>query len=312
MTSHYLQKQMTTDEQKIYSPDIIGIGEALWDMFPSGKQIGGAPANFVYHMAQFGYNSTIISAIGQDKEGDDLLRSLESKGIHCIIPYTDKPTGKVAVKLDESGIPQYEIQENVAWDFIPLIEQMKNAAQHCRCICFGSLAQRSPMTRNTINYILDTIPDNAVKIFDINLRQHYYDRKTIVDSLKRCNILKINKDESVLLARMFGLEEKDGEKICMYLKSHYKLNAVILTCGAFGSFIYYDENVSKLPASEIIVKDTVGAGDSFTAGFCSAILAGLSVEQAHKIAVSTSAYVCTRHGAMPKLSKKITEMIKRK
>ena len=182
-------------------------------------------------------------------------------------------------------------------------------ASQCRCVCFGSLAQRSEVSRTTITTLLDAMPVEALKVFDINLRQNYYDRAVIEASLRRCRILKINDEETHVVSRIFALGIDDEQQICLHLKRLFDLQAVILTCGTNGSHVIHDDGISTLLTPRVEVADTVGAGDSFTAGFCAAILAGCTLRHAHEVAVATSAYVCTQHGAMPRLPRQITDMI---
>lgn len=288
---------------------IVGMGEALWDVLPDGKKLGGAPANFAYHMSQFGYDAIAVSAAGRDDNGRELRDTLESRGMNFLLPEIDRPTGTVDVTLDAEGIPQYVITENAAWDFIPFTDRMEAVARDTACICFGSLAQRSPASRESIRRFIGLMPADSLKIFDINLRQHYYDKEVIASSLAACDILKINDEETQTVARLFGLDP-DMESVCRRLKEDYSLRAVILTCGATGSRVYFGDEVSVLATPKVEVADTVGAGDSFTAGFCAALLAGCTVARAHAVAVETSAYVCTQNGAMPLLPQKIKEMIR--
>lgn len=291
---------------------IIGIGEALWDMLPAGRQLGGAPANFAYHMSQFGYDATAVSAVGNDAAGDDLISELEARSLKHLMPRVDKPTGTVEVTLDAAGVPQYDIRRDVAWDFIPMTRELRDMASACRCICFGSLAQRSEVSRATIRAVVDAMPQEALKVFDINLRQSYYGKQVVEDSLERCHILKINDEETHAVARLFNMETDDERQICTCLMRQYGLRAVILTCGTDGSHVFHEGGVSSLPTPRVEVADTVGAGDSFTAGFCAALLAGCTIRHAHEVAVATSAYVCTRHGAMPRLPREITDSITQK
>lgn len=285
------------------------MGEALWDVLPDGKKLGGAPANFAYHMSQFGYDAIAVSAAGRDDNGRELRDTLESRGMNFLLPEVDRPTGTVDVTLDAEGIPQYVITENAAWDFIPFTDRMEAVARDAACICFGSLAQRSPASRESIRRFIRLMPVDSLKIFDINLRQHYYGKEVIASSLAACDILKINDEETQTVARLFGLDP-DMESVCRRLKEDYSLRAVILTCGATGSRVYFGDEVSVLATPKVEVADTVGAGDSFTAGFCAALLAGCTVTRAHAVAVETSAYVCTQNGAMPLLPQRIKEMIR--
>ncbi len=288
---------------------IVGIGEALWDVLPEGKKIGGAPANFAFHMSQFGYDAIAVSAVGDDDNGRELRDTLQSRGMKFLLPELDRPTGTVNVTLDAAGIPQYVITENGAWDHIPFTDQAAEIARHTACICFGSLAQRSPASRESIDRFIGLMPADSLRIFDINLRQRYYDKEIIESSLRKCDILKINDEETLTVAALFGFAP-DPESVCRRLKEDYSLRAVILTCGAAGSRVYYGDEVSILSTPKVEVADTVGAGDSFTAGFCAALLAGCSIARAHAVAVETSAYVCTQKGAMPLFPERITDMIK--
>lgn len=291
------------------SHHIIGIGEALWDMLPAGRQLGGAPSNFAYHMSQFGFDATAVSAVGRDAAGDDLISELDSRSLKHLMPRVDHPTGTVEVTLDSAGVPQYDIRRDVAWDFIPLTPELQSLASACRCVCFGSLAQRSAVSRATITALLDAMPQQALKVFDINLRQEYYDRDVVEASLSHCHILKINDEETHAVARLLSLGTDDEQQICLQLKQQYGLRAVILTCGTNGSHVFHDGGISSLPTPHVTVADTVGAGDSFTAGFCAALLSGCPVGKAHEVAVATSAYVCTQHGAMPRLPREITDAV---
>lgn len=280
---------------------IVGIGEALWDMLPDGRKIGGAPANFAYHTSQFGFKSKAVSAIGNDPLGDEIVEIFDEKGLEYMIDRVPFPTGTVQVELDKEGVPQYEIKESVAWDNIPFTAELEELAKNTQVVCFGSLAQRSEVSRNTIRRFLDAMPEGerCYKIYDINLRQQFYTKEGIIDSMERCNILKINDDELEIISEMFNLDDKDIQERCWTLLSRYELNMLILTCGVFGSYLFTHGNVSFIETPKVDVADTVGAGDSFTATFIASILNGNNVKDAHKKAVRVSAYVCTQHGAMP-------------
>ena len=203
--------------------------------------------------------------------------------------------------LDDEGIPAYDIKENVAWDNIPFTDEMKAVAQNCRAVCFGSLAQRNVVSRETIKKFLSTTPDDCMKIFDINLRQNFYTKEVIDDSLHLCNVLKINDEELVVIGRMFGYPGLDMQDKCWLLLGKYNLDILVLTCGVNGSYVFTPGSMSFYETPKVEVADTVGAGDSFTGTFCACILKGKSVADAHRIAVDASAFVCTQKGAMPKL-----------
>lgn len=279
---------------------VVGIGEVLWDVLPEGKKLGGAPANFAYHVSQFGLNSRVVSAIGNDKLGAEIERDFSEKGLEGIIEKVAYPTGTVQVSLDDNGVPNYTIKENVAWDNIPFTTALKELAQHTCAVSYGSLAQRNIVSRETIHAFLDAMPkEGAYKIFDINLRQNFYTKDIICESLERCNVLKINDEELVAVSRLFGYPGIDLQDKCWILLAKYNLKMLILTCGVNGSYVFTPGHVSFVETPKVAVADTVGAGDSFTAAFVSAILRGLSVSEAHKLAVNVSAYVCTQNGAMP-------------
>lgn len=288
---------------------IVGIGEILWDVFPDGKVLGGAPANFAYHVAQFGFDGYAVSAIGNDELGDEIIENLSTKELKYLIERIPFPTGTVNVAVDDNGIPHYEICQNVAWDNIPFTEKMEALAKRTKTVCFGSLAQRNDASRLTINKFLDILPPEALIIFDINLRQHFYSKELIIHSLSRCNILKINDDEVVLVAKLFGWEENTEMEICQMLLADYSLSMVVLTKGTQGSYVITADFTSFLLTPEVKVADTVGAGDSFTGSFVAALLSGKSIAEAHKLAVDVSAFVCTQHGAMPKLPESILSRI---
>lgn len=288
---------------------VVGMGEALWDVLPEGKKIGGAPANFAYHVSQFGLPSCVVSAVGDDALGNEIIENFTSKGLNHLIEKVPYPTGTVQVEIDQAGIPQYEIKENVAWDNIPYTARLEQLAERTKAVCFGSLAQRNVVSRNTINRFLDAMPQNAesLVVFDVNLRQGFYNKEILCNSMKRCNILKINDEELVTISRMFGYPGIDLQDKCWILLGKYNLKMLILTCGINGSYVFTPGNVSFQPTPKVEVADTVGAGDSFTAAFIANILKGHTVEESHLKAVETSAFVCTQQGAMPVLPAKLTE-----
>jgi len=221
------------------------------------------------------------------------------------VPY---PTGTVQVEIDQAGVPQYDIKENVAWDNIPYTAQLGMLAEKAAAVCFGSLAQRSVVSRNTIGRFIDTIPadNNPLIVFDVNLRQGFYNKEILCASMKRCNIIKINDEELVTISRMFGYPGIDLQDKCWILLGKYNLKMLILTCEINGSYVFTPGNVSFQPTPKVKVADTVGAGDSFTAAFIASILKGKTVAEAHRMAVRVSAYVCTQNGAMPELPAEFT------
>lgn len=287
---------------------IVGIGEALWDVLPEGKKIGGAPANFAYHVSQFGLESCAVSAVGDDLLGHEIRQNFEEKKLQTLIETVPYPTGTVQVEIDQLGVPQYDIKENVAWDNIPFTPQLEALARRTKAICFGSLAQRNVVSRNTIEQFIEAMPktEDTLIVFDVNLRQSFYNREILDHSMERCNVLKINDEELIAISRMLGYQGTDLQSKCWILLGRYHLKMLILTCGINGSYVFTPGSMSFIATPKVTVADTVGAGDSFTGSFVACILKGLSVADAHQKAVNVSAFVCTQHGAMPTLPAEYT------
>lgn len=279
---------------------IVGLGEILFDCLPDGKKLGGAPANFAYHVSNFGLCGIAVSAIGKDEDGLLVRKELSQKTLRVHLEEVDFPTGTVQVSLSGEGIPQYDICQGVAYDNIPWTPEIENIARNSRAVCFGSLAQRNAVSRNTIYRFLDTMsPVGTLKVFDINLRQKWYSTEVVEESLKRCNILKLNDEEIFTVAQMLELKP-DVEDQCRSIMKRYGLQMVILTCGVNGSYVFCEDGrTSFQPTPKVEVADTVGAGDSFTGSFVASLLKGEGVEAAHRKAADISAFVCTCKGAMP-------------
>lgn len=276
---------------------IVGIGELLWDMLPSGKAIGGAPANFAYHAGRLGEEGWVVSAVGDDALGHEILDVLDEKRLHSLVSMVDKPTGTVQVSLDDAGVPTYTIVEDVAWDHIPFTSKMQELASKADAVCFGSLVQRNGSRASVLKF-LETVPASALKVFDINLRQHFYTPEILRKSLEIADVLKINDEEIVTLSEMFGLGS-DPREACRKLIGQYSLRFVLLTKGAQGSEVISPDEVIPQGVGKVDVVDTVGAGDAFTAAFTVACLRGDSLADAQKLAGEVTAYVCSHKGAMP-------------
>ena len=287
---------------------IVGIGEVLWDCLPEGRKLGGAPANFAYHVGQFGWQSSVVSAVGNDALGDEILQIFKEAKLANDIARVNQPTGTVQVTLSADGIPSYEICENVAWDNIPWTDELVALAARTKAVCYGSLAQRSAISRNTIMRFIASMDEDTERIYDINLRQHFYNLQIVEESLRCATILKLNDDEIGVVSKLLGLFDGSLEEQCRQILMLYpKLRIVILTCGSIGSYVFTADETSYIPTPKVEVADTVGAGDSFTATFVAQILAGKTIREAHNKAVAVSAYVCTQNGAMPVIPSELTE-----
>lgn len=278
-------------------PVVVGIGELLWDVLPTGKRAGGAPINFVYHATQQGAEGYAISAVGNDVFGTEIVQELDQNGICHVLGTVEYPTGSVMVELKD-GIPTYTIIEGVAWDHIPLTQESINLVKRADAVCFGTLAQRSIESRTTIHTLLSYAREEALRFFDINIRQSYYSKEQINSMLEKANVFKINDEELALVRKMFSLSD-DEDTACRELIERYGLRYMIMTAGSQYSSIYTPDDQSTIRTPKVEVVDTVGAGDSFSGAFVYSILTGKSLREAHQIAVDTAAFVCTKAGAWP-------------
>lgn len=282
-------------------PTIVALGEVLWDMLPGGKKIGGAPLNFACHATQLGCKGVMVSSIGKDALGDELLEGIAPIGVELsFVQRSDRPTSKVDVVVDSQGTPQYIINEGVAWDHILFTPEMDALAQKADAVCWGSLAARSETSRTTIIRFVESTREDCLKVFDINIRQHYYDKEFINWGLTQANVLKLNDDELPLLQGYYSLMGDPIEQ-CRELLERFGLRYVVYTCGSKESVVVGAEDISRIDTPKVEVVDTVGAGDSFTAAFVSGLIRGDSIAETHRHAVDIAAYVCTQAGAIPAL-----------
>ena len=273
------------------------MGEILWDMLPGGKKAGGAPVNFAYHAGMNRVEAWAISALGNDDLGSELAETARYNGIRLLAETVDYPTGTVQVEL-KGGIPNFIITEDVAWDHIPISIQTLSLVKRASAVSFGSLAQRSECSRHTIQGLVKAAPAGSLKVFDINLRQNFYSKDIILESLEICNVLKINDEELAVVKKLFGLGGISDDEFCRSVIKRYGLKYLILTAGASHSTVYgSDCNSSTIPTPKTPVVDTVGAGDSFSGAFVAAILNGASMEEAHQKAVDAATITCSHAGA---------------
>jgi fructokinase len=303
--------------------NIVGVGEVLWDLFPEGPQLGGAPANFAYHAHALGAQVQLITRVGSDELGREILRRFRGMGLSDVTVQVDEtaPTGTVKVELSGNGLAHFTIQENVAWDFIALTDETLAAARRADAICFGSLAQRPEKSRDTIRQLVAAAPADALKVFDINLRQKFYSREVIEESLRWADVLKLNDDELPTLAAIFeadGAAEDCGNSGAgtrtgvsaphdqiERLTRAFDLRLVALTCGPKGSLLYQisgdQERWSDIGPRPVKVVDTVGAGDSFTAALVLGLLLKMDLDEINSIANDVAGYVCSQAGGTPEL-----------
>ena len=255
----------------------------------------------MYHATRLGAQGCAVSAVGNDALGDEILGELEKSGIKYCISRNDHPTGYVKVVLND-GIPSYDIVEGVAWDYLTATAEAEELIKRADAVCFGTLALRSPQSKQAVETLLSFAPEQALRFFDINLRGTYYSAELIDDLLKKANIFKINDDEIEVLKKLFGVSGTVDE-ICGRFIDKYGLKYMIFTAGEKFSAIYTPTEKSYLPTPKVKVADTVGAGDSFSGAFVYNILTGKSLAQAHKAAVDVAAFVSTKSGAWPAYEK---------
>lgn len=285
----------------------VGLGEVLWDLLPSGRQLGGAPANFAYHAAALGAEGRVVSRVGDDEPGRALLARVRELGlpVDAIAVDPAAPTGTVSVAMEAGGHPRYTIHEGVAWDRLEAGPAGLAAVAGADAVCFGSLAQRTPGPRAAIAALLDATPPDALRIFDVNLRQHYHSPEVIRASLARANVLKVNETELPVLVAQLGLPS--GERAALgALAGAHRLRAVIHTRGERGSLALIDGGWAEHPGVRVEVADTVGAGDSFTAAFALGLRRGWAPATILERATAVAAFVCTRRGATPELPPALT------
>jgi fructokinase len=285
---------------------VIGLGEVLWDCLPDGRVAGGAPANFACHANALGARGALVSAVGNDDDGQQLTEVYGSRGIDVsAVAQVSSPTSRVDVELDESGSPTYTIVEGVAWDEIPWTSAMAALASRTDAVSFGTLAQRTPESRSSIYRFLDCLPSDCLRVFDVNLRQNYFDRECVCGSLARANILKLNDEELPIVAEFANISGTEEAKLDG-LRRKYGLRTVILTMGADGSIVTDTQTVSEHRGEVIDCVDSVGAGDAFAAVCTAGLLLGMDVSALHRHATAVAAWVCGQAGATPQLPASLT------
>ena len=285
---------------------VAGIGELLWDVFPSHKRPGGAPANFACHCHRLGAEAYPVSCVGTDGLGRRIREEVRGMGVDAsyVLESERFPTGTVQVSLDEKGKPTYRILENVAWDHLPLTDRLKELAQKLDAVCFGSLSQRSAVSRETIRAFVQRMPDKSLRIFDVNLRPPCYSKEQVEGSLRLASVLKLSDEELPVLAGYFDLQ---GDVMAQLsgLRELFELKLVAYTRGPDGSLLVGDGEFDDAAGLKAVVVDSVGAGDSFTAALCMGVLKGWPLSKVNLFANNVAAFVCSQKGATPILPEHI-------
>jgi len=283
-------------------PVLVGLGEVLWDLLPAGKQLGGAPANFAYHAHALGAEARLVSRIGNDVLGQATRERLVRLGLPTDKLQTDAvlPTGTAGVVVATDGQPQFTIHEPAAWDALELTPAGRQAVADADAVCFGTLGQRDPRSRATLRSLVAAASASALRVLDLNLRQHYFSRELIEDSLALAQVLKLNDAELTQLGGLLGLGGDARSQIAS-LAERYDLRCVACTRGAQGSLLFSGGRWSEHPGVPTEVADTVGAGDAFTAAMTLGLLAGWELDEVNRRAIELATFVCTQSGATPAL-----------
>jgi fructokinase len=283
-------------------PVIVGLGEILWDIFPTGKKFGGAPANFACSAAALGDGRVevlMVSAVGTDPLGDSALAALGERAVQTsAVARVDRPTGSVLVQLDNEGVAKYEFAANIAWDAWQWSDELRKVAARTDAVCFGTLAQRSEESRQTVQRFVRETPKAALRIFDINLRPPFYSDEVIRESLQIANVLKLNDDELPVVANLCQAGGSVSEQL-QTIQQSFDLNVIAVTRGSQGALLMCGEELDECPGVPTELVDTVGAGDAYTAAMTLGLLAGCDLSHVNAQACEAAAYVCSQPGATP-------------
>ncbi|WP_205747780.1 carbohydrate kinase [Desulforhopalus sp. IMCC35007] len=287
---------------KMKTPVIAGIGEILWDVIDSSEELGGAPVNFAYHTGALGAESYAISTVGDDNRGRAALSTLERQQMSTdhITVIGGATTGYVLAEVDDQGVASYTFPDDVAWDRLSIRQCTKELAARLDAVCFGSLVQRSDISRKAVMDYLSLVREDTLKVFDVNLRQHFYTEAIIRSSLEVADVVKLNDEEIVHIARMENLKGT-AEAQLKALVERYELELAVLTCGGEGSLLVSASEISKHTGRQTDIVDTIGAGDSFTATVILGLLKGYTLDTINDNANQVAAFVCSQKGAMPHL-----------
>ncbi len=286
---------------------VVGLGEILWDLLPDGKQLGGAPANFAYHAKALGADACVVSRVGDDELGREILERVDALQLRrdCLTLDGGHATGTVSVDLDGAGVPKYVIHENVAWDFIPVTDGLLELAGRADAVCYGTLGQRGEVSRAAIRAFVEATRADCLRIFDINLRQRFFSREVLDWTLKQSSVVKLNDEELPVVMETIKRGTRNSEcgmeEMVAELQEAYGVKLVALTRGARGSVLHSGGERSEHAGYKVEVVDTVGAGDAFTAAVAMGLLSGQGLEEINERANRVAAYVCSRKGATPEM-----------
>ena len=280
---------------------VVGLGELLWDLLPAGKKLGGAPANFAYISSLLGDRGVVASRVGNDELGREVVSCVKKLGGETAEIQTDPihPTGTVEVSIDNDGQPKFEIKKSVAWDFLEWTSGWSALAKRCDAVCFGSLAQRSAQSRETIQSFLQEAFKTAVCVFDVNLRQGDHTAELLSASMQNAHVVKLNHEELPVVTKLFGFESPDEKSAAKWLQEKFSLRLVCVTRGARGSLMIGENEAIEHPGFAVKVADTVGAGDAFTAALVHHFLRGASLAEMSEAANHLGSWVASQVGAMP-------------
>jgi len=285
---------------------VVGLGEVLWDLLPAGPQLGGAPTNFTYQAGALGARAMIVTRVGNDDLGREVIERFIKMNLPLETVQVDpvRLTGTVTVTLNEKGVPQYGFAADTAWEQLALTDSALTAVSSANAICFGTLGQRSPVARKSIQQLVAAASADALRIFDINLRLNFYSREVIEQSMRLSNVLKLNDEELEVLTEMFSLQGNVRRRIEWFVRT-FGFKTVVLTSGSLGSLIHQEGRWSEMPPQPVRVVDTVGAGDAFAAALTMGLLSGMDLGEVHAIAAEIARYVCSHPGAMPPMPEAI-------
>lgn len=292
------------------APLVIGLGELLWDVFPDSRRPGGAPSNVAFQASQLGLNGVVASRVGQDPLGDELLEFLESKGLDTSLIQRDAghETGRVTVDMSDGGHPDYVIHENTAWDHLEPTSELLDAAGRAAAVCFGTLAQRSPASRETIHQVLNSCSKDCLIVYDVNLRQKWYEAAWIERSLEQASVLKLNHEEAGIIGDLLNISTEEMDGFALDLHEHHGIDLVCMTRAENGCWVWSSFEEVDVPGKPVDVVDAVGAGDAFSAGLIASQLWGWPLQQSAEFANTVGGLVASQSGAMPDLASQFAEL----